>query len=263
MRLAARCCAVKRLPRKILAADMAGPILKPLGFDYVESLLTPVSGASVTVTLSVNALGLVAGGRGLDCTRQVHAGIVSITMAGGEHGEQYDVTLEFISPNGDLTQRVIRVAVIDDAWAMPDGSAGWLGLIDFIQKFGFAETLAATDPDGSGIIDRRFLVNALRDAQAECAANIPPHYAQPLSAVPDILKTALADLTRARLYPRGVPDGVESAARAQRQLLSRIATGAVALPGVAGVAITPAEISDAPIVFHSQGRAYPDGLREY
>jgi phage gp36-like protein len=239
---------------------MAQIILKALAEPLVETLR--VSGLLGGETVDIAPRGLVSGGAELSVQAALVDGGVRLTFESGDHGEHYDVTLRLQS-GADLIERVLTIIVIDDAWAMADGTPGWLSLIGFIDKFGFNETLAATDSDGSGIIDRRFLVNALRDAQAECAANIPAKYAQPLSAVPDILKTALADLARVRLYPRGVPDGLEGLARAQRQLLTRIASEAVALPGVAGLAISTDTISDAPIVFHSGGRAYPDGLADY
>lgn len=239
---------------------MVATILKPLA----DTLQVPMRANDVLglPSVEVTPRGIVAGAAALVVVATLVPAGINLALSGGEDGEQYDLVAR-IETAGDVVERSLRIIVIEADWTMPDGTPGWISLIDFIDKYGFDEVLLATDADGAGMIDRRYLIGKLRDAQAECAANIPPQYGQPLSAVPDILRTAVADLARARLHPREVPDGVDSAARAQRQLLTRIASGAVPLPGVAGVAVESDQTSDAPIEFYSGGQAYPGGLGDY
>jgi len=59
-----------------------------------------------------------------------------------------------------------------------------------------------------------------------------------------------------------MPDGVADSAKVQRRILERIASGSMPLPLPSGTVAEGAE-SDAPIEYHSGGRAYPDGLANY
>ena len=75
--------------------------------------------------------------------------------------------------------------------------------------------------------------------------------------------TAIADLARARLYPRGAPEGVETAAKAATRTLERIASGALQL-GLPAIETPPATApSEAPVMILSGRRAYPDGLVDF
>lgn len=207
--------------------DPASSQLVTLGFA------APATGVG---TVTVQALGLVPGGASLTATSALSAGQVILTLGGGTNGERYDVSVRATLATSDMGERQIHVAAIVPDWTMPDGSAGWLTVTGFVERFGLDETIIATDRDGSRMIDSLYLIGALRDAQAEAEAFVAGRYALPLSAVPGLLQTAVADLARARLYPRGAPEGVTNAAAAQRRILDRIAAGAIPLPGVGGTA---------------------------
>lgn len=234
--------------------DVASPLTHTLGFS--SAVLTIVS-------VVIVAQGLVPGAMPIVAASALVADDVQLTIMGGTDGERYVVTVNVLLDGAVAAARTITFAALQSTWLMPDGSAGWLTIIEFAQKFGLDETIAATDSDGGGLIDRGFLIGALCDAQAECEANVAARYALPMIYVPHILKTAVADLARVRLYPRGVPEGADSAAKSQRDMLRRVASGAINLPGVAGVAIAETGTSDGPIEFHSNGRSYPDGLADY
>ena len=241
---------------------MAAPILK----DSAANVIFPMAFGSIAVSVDsvvIEPQGRVPGSAALTSSHMVSAGLVTLTLIGGSDGERYDVSVRVNHAGGGSSERRITVAVFDAAWAMEDGSPGWLTLTEFIAKLGLEETVTATDPDGSGVIDRIFLIGALRDAQAECEANVASRYALPLIHIPSMLKTAVADLARVRLYPRGLPDGADAAARAARANLTRIGSGAMNLPGVGGVAVEQVNNSADGISFTSGGRAYPGGLAEY
>lgn len=193
----------------------------------------------------------LAGGAGVD-----------LTFSGGTDGERYLVdVIAALGANSDTT-RQIEIAVVDPLWTMPGGGEAWLDVIEFVERMGLDEAVTATDDSGSGTIGRAYLIGALRDAQAEAEAQIAARYALPLATVPGVLKTCVADLARARLYRRDVPDAVAASAKAAGRLLERIAEGKTPLPLPAGVS-APSAASDAPIAFASGGRTYPDGLAGY
>jgi phage gp36-like protein len=241
---------------------MAAPILKDVASPL--SQLLAFASAVVTITNVVTVpLGLVPGAMPVTVVSAIEGGAVRLTITGGTDGERYTITVNALLAGAVPAARSIIVAPLDALWTMPDGSAGWLTIVEFAQKFGLDETIAATDSDGSGVIDRAFLVGALADAQAECEANVAARYALPMIYVPHILKTALADLARVRLYPRGIPETADTAAKAQRDLLKRVASGAINLPGVAGVDVPVSVTTSDPIEFYSGGRTYADGLADY
>jgi phage gp36-like protein len=188
---------------------------------------------------------------------------VSLSVAGGTDGEIYDVNVTAALTGGGMGDRTFAMAVITRAWAMPDGTTGWLDVHEFIQRLGLDDTIAATDRNGSGGIDLSYLTGALIDAQAECEVFLAARYALPLSAVPSMLKAAVYDIARSRLYPRGLPEGVAEAAKASRSNLARISKGDAMLPGVAGVQADPATTTSDPILGFASDRTYPDNLVDY
>lgn len=229
--------------------DLVSPLQVVLNFDGA------VTGVAAVL---VQPQGLVLGGAPLTAASSFSGNAVTLTLTGGAEGERYTLTPRVHLGATDAEQE-LAVAVLAKAWAMPDGSAAWLDIHEFVNRFGFDETLSATD-NGDGLIDRAFLVAKLQDAQAEAEANIAARYALPLATVPGIIKTAISDLARARLYRRGVPDEVAENAKMQRRLLERIASGALPLPLYSGEAAESAT-GDAPILFHTSSAA--SGLEGY
>ena len=188
------------------------------------------------------------------------AGKINVTLSGGSDGERYDVSVRGSDAGGAVTERMIVVAALDPAWTMADASTGWLSIIEFVERFGLDEAVRASDADGSGVIDRRYLIGALRDAQAEIQIKLAARYALPLSAIPDAIKTAMADLAAVRLYRHQIPESIADAAKVARATLNRIADGKDVLPGVAGIAVDQASGSSDPVLYYSAGttnRAVP------
>lgn len=223
--------------------------------------LQPAFGGIATVVQDVVTERRGAPGGTLIATAHVETGAVIVVASGGADGERYLITVRAELADGQIEEQELDLAIVDGAWAMPDGGAPYLSIADFVARFGFDETVRMTDGEGAGRIDRDLLVNALADAQAVADAYLSVRYAVPLASVPPIVAMAVADLARARLYPRGAPEGIADAAKLAEQRLKSIQTGAMSL-GLP-VADTPAVAEEAPIVFMPGKRAYPDGLECY
>ncbi len=237
------------------------PIIK----QPAETLRLPlefggVSTISALVSVNAVARGLVPGAPALTVTPSLFAGALTLVIAGGGDGERYLVTAIVDDAGGARAEQEVEVAVIDLLWAMPDGGAPMLTIAEFVARFGLDEVVRMTDAAGDGRIGKDFLVSALTDAQAQVEAHLAGRYALPISPVPVIVKMLIADLARGRLYPSGMPDGIETQVKAAMRTLERIASGAIGL----GTAVPEAPVSgDGSPMHFSGGRAYPDNLKGY
>lgn len=216
------------------------------------------------VDMTGMARGLVVGATpiGLPGAAASGGGLL-VDVAGGTDGERYLVTVRARDALGDVHEAEIEVVVVDATWVMPDGGTAYLSIAEFVENFGLAETVLMTDGDGSGRIDRTLLIGALRAAQGIADANLAARYAVPIAVVPATIKTAIADIARARLYPRGAPEGVAGQAKEAVRLLERIASGALPLALPLGEAPAVAAPTETPILISTRGRrAYPNGLSD-
>lgn len=228
-----------------------------------ETLHRPLTfGGVLTVSAlhSVDAIarGLVVGSAPIDVTPTLFNGAVTLAIGGGTDGERYLITAIADDADGQRAESELEVLVVDAAWVMPDGGAPWLTIGEFVDRVGLPEVIAATDGVGDGRIDRALLVGALVAAQSVAAAHIAGRFTVS-GAAPEILKMIVADLARARLYPKGAPDGVTQAAKDAQRMLERIQSGAMPL----GDAAIPAAPSDNPVLISPGIRQYPNGLAGY
>lgn len=215
---------------------------------------------SSIVGVSATSRGLVVGSAALVAVGELVAGMMFVNMAGGTDGEAYLVTAKAEDADGQELEAEIELTVIDGAWTMPDGGDGYLSIKEFVDRFGLDEVVRMTDTTGADRIDRAYLVNALTDVQALADAWISNRYTVPLADPPALVKLIIADLARARLYPRGAPDGVADNAKAAQRQLEKIGSGSLPLPGLDVTAEAP---SSAPIAVSPGTRRYPDGLEDY
>lgn len=223
----------------------------------------PIDGAAAIVTIidvAAVSRGLVAGSEPLTVAGSLTAGALFVHLSGGTDGESYLITAQVEDANDEVREAELELTVIDGTWAKPDGGAGWLSIGEFVENFGLAEVVRMTDADGSGRIDRALLVKNLAAAQAVAEAYVSAAYSLPLDQVPEILKLAVADMARARLYPNGAPDGVGDAAKAAVRLLDQISKRQLPLPAAAPIAEAP---SSSLILISPGERRYPDRLRDY
>ncbi len=230
-----------------------------------EEVRQRVHFAGLVAVVAVSAVEVT--GRGavtgpvLEASATVAAGLVDVILSGGSDGDQYLVTVRAEGDNGQIAEAELEVAVVDATWTMPDGGAPYLTISEFVKRFGLSESVRMTDGVGDGRIDRDYLVSALVDAQGIVEAHIADRYALPLSTVPQVIKTWIGDMARARLYPGGAPEGVEKASAQAVRMLEHIRDGKMTLPG--GSSLQEASTSDSPILHHSGGRTYPDNLRGF
>lgn len=229
-------------------------VLKP-------QLAFPASAVLVQL-LGVNSAsrGLVAGSAALGAIGAIVGGVFSLTLTGGTDGERYLVTGRAATDAGEELEAELDVVVIEGRWTTPDGGVPYLSVTEFVGRFGVEEAVRMTDVAGDGRIDREMLVAALADAQATVDVHVAAKYAVPLSTVPAAVKTAVADIARARLYPRGAPEGVADNAKAAVRLLERISEGKLPLPVDTPIAASP---SAAPVAVAPGTRQYADGLKDY
>jgi phage gp36-like protein len=222
----------------------------------------PIAGAAAIVAIEeVSAAGraLVEGSAALTVAGSLTAGMLFIDMAGGTDGERYLVTARVEDAAGEIREGELEVAVVEATWVMPDGGAPWLSIGEFVARHGLEEVVRMTD-DGSGRIDRTLLVSALSAVQAVAEVHVGARFALPLATVPEIVKVAIGDMARGRLYPRGAPEGVAEAAKAGLRILEQIGKGQLPLPALAPVAEAP---SASPILISGGSRQYPSGIPDY
>ena len=238
---------------KSLIKQPAETIHEPMTFGGV---------ATISALISVGAVsrGLVAGSAALTVTTVLFADALTLEISGGTDGELYLITAIADDDDDQRREEEVEVSVIDYSWAMPDGGAPMLSIADFVAMFTLEEVVRITDHLGNGRIGKDLLVGALVAAQAQVEAHISARYQLPLSTVPELIRTAIADIARARLYTGEAPKGVGDQAKAALRTLERIQSGAMPLPGAPPAA---AATSETPILFHSGGRAYPDGLADF
>lgn len=231
-----------------------------------ETLLPTASFATTApiaavVDVAVAARGLVPGAPALTATAAIVAGSATVEIAGGGDGERYVVTIRVRDAEDQELESELDVAVVEASWALPDGGAPYLSIVEFVKKFGFDEVVRMTDESGTGRIDRDLLVGALGDAQAIVEGYLASRYALPLTTVPALVSLAIADIARARLYPRGAPDGVAANATSAEKRMQSVQAGTTPLP-VTGTS-PPEATTSAPVVFVAGRRRYPDGLEGY
>lgn len=223
--------------------------------------LSPIAAVLAT---TVTARGLVPGAAALIAQASLAAGLATLSLSGGGDGERYLVTIRVRDTQAAELESEIEVAVVEASWSLPDGGVPYLSITDFVKRFTLEEVVRMTDATGAGRIDRELLTGALADAQAIADFHIGARYQVPLATVPPIVATAIGDIARARLYPRGAPEGVADAAKAATRLLERVQSGAAPLAGLpSGTSPTVEASSEAPVMFVAGRRAYPDGLQDY
>lgn len=229
--------------------------------EAIKAALPFDGGAVVSALLDVvvAARGLVPAATPLQAVGTLFAGAVHLDISAGDDGERYLVTGRAEMADGATREAEVEIVVIDAAWTMPDGGAPMLTIDEFVLRFGLPEVVTMTD-DGTGRIDRDYLVGKLTDAQALTEAHLAGRYALPLAAPSLLVKMIIADLACARLYRGAMPDGVESAAKVAMRNLERIQSGQLLIAAAGALPEAPAID---PVVVTPGDRAYPDKLAGY
>lgn len=207
--------------------------------------------------VTVTARGLVTGAAALTAVPTLAGGAVSLSIAGGSDGERYLVAVRAQDAAGASEEAELDIAVIDGAWAMPDGGTAYLTIAEFVDRVGLPEVISLTDGTGEGRIDRAMLVKKLIDAQSIVDSHLAGRYLVPLTNPPLIVQKYVTDLALAALYPGGAPDGVAEERKQTLRALERIQAGTATIPAETPPA--PA-VNEQPVLISPGQRAYPDGL---
>ncbi|MBA4779159.1 phage protein Gp36 family protein [Blastomonas sp.] len=221
-----------------------------------ETLVEDLGLAQAIVSVTSEARGLVSGSASLDLDDAIVAGRASLSIGGGSDGELYLITALLDTIGGDRDAQ-IELAVLDGSWTMPGGGAPMLSIEAFVDRFGLDEIILLTDA-GDGRIDRKMLIGALSDAQAQAEAYLADRYTLPLATVPQLVEMAIADIAHARLYRREVPKNVEDAQRIAMRNLEAIGSGKIKL----GIPLAPSTSSD-PVLIAPGRPVYGDRLKGY
>lgn len=179
-----------------------------------------------------------------------------VQLDGGTDGESYLVTVRIVDAAGQHAELDAEFLCADLAWIAPDGTTPYLTIAEMVAAFGYEELVRLTDELGTRRIDKARLVGAIMAAQAEADGYLASRYTVPLTApIPLLVKTAVRDRARFKLYNQEAPEGVKTAAADALRTLRDLATGTMKL----AQAETPAATSSDPVMWHSGGRTYPPG----
>jgi phage gp36-like protein len=236
---------------KQLAEDLAwewdlGTKLGSEAIQSVESVAIAARGRVPAV------LPLVVGDQGF-------AGqLVRTRLDDGTDGESYLVTVRVATASGQRAEVEAEFVVVDLSWIYADGATPYLSVREFVEWTGYEEAVRLTDELGIGRVDKPRLVAAIEDAQAVADGWLAARYAVPIAApVPRLVKSAVLDLARRRLYRLEPPDGVKTAAAEALATLKAIGSGVMKLPQAEEPAAAPTAAD--PVRFSGAARTYTDG----
>lgn len=231
-------------------------------FDFTARLGATGTIASIAAA-TVTARGLIAVVAPLSIGAQAIQGAkVRLRLEGGTDGELYLVTVRITDTGGQTHELDAEFSVLDLTWIVPDLTTPYAGITDFVARFGIAEALNLADEAGTGRIDKVRIAGALTDAQAVADGFLASRYSVPYTADWPLLKMAVLDHARFRLYPQEAPPAVKAASDQAMATFRAMGSGAVRPPTASVPEAAPAT-SD-PVLFVSGGRRMTDAtLADY
>jgi phage gp36-like protein len=185
----------------------------------------PIGGTPVSVPRGAGANLAVDGGPTVGQTS------VIVKWTGGVDGESYLTTVKMADTAGNEHERDGEIFVVEKAFTLPEGiTSRYLTADEYVERYGFAETVRITDEDKTGTVDKAKLETALKDVTDEADAYIGTRYTTPLVATPRVVKSIVGALVRERLHKSRPTPEVTAAAERARQQLRDIASGRMTLP---------------------------------
>lgn len=160
---------------------------------------------------------------------------VLVKWQGGVDGESYDTTVKVTDSAGDEHEIDGEIFVTESGFTLPKNLLSrYLTAEEYVNRYGYAETVRLTDEDKTGKVDGPKIEAALKDAADLADAYIGRRYDTPLVSTPRVVSTIVGALAREILHrARPLPEVVAAADRA-RQQLKDISSGAMILPVEAG-----------------------------
>lgn len=181
-----------------------------------------------------------------------------VRLDDGTDGETYLVTVRVADAAGQKYELDGEFLCIDTGYIAPDGITPYLSIAEFVEEVGYEELVRLTDELNTGRIDKARLIAAIDAAQAVADGYLAGRYSVPIAApIPRIVKSAVLDLARRRLYRLEPPDGIKTAAADAMANLKAIAKGDMKLPQAQEPAASPTAAS--PVLVATSGRVYPAG----
>lgn len=198
------------------------PFVNDLGSETIAEILGVI----------VNPRGLITEVAPLSVDQEDHDDQnVRLLLSGGTDGETYLVTARVRDGAGQEHEADGEIDIIDLSFTLPDAApTPYLTAADYVKRFGKHETVRLTDERRLGRIDAGVLGAALADASAYAEAVLVSRYALPLTDVPPLLATIVADLARERLHGDKPTEAVAERANRARSDLRDIARGILRLP---------------------------------
>jgi phage gp36-like protein len=178
------------------------PIIKQPAEEIVIELrfAAQLAALATLVSVSVTPRGWAAGALLIVTGQQIVGTSVLVKVAGGVDGEAYLVSAR-ASGDGQTLEAEADVYVVELGFTLPDGTHPYCSPRDYIDRYGYEETVRVTDAAQSGKIDKRRLFAAMADAQAEIDSYVSVRYALPLTVpVPPLITTMMHILTRGYLH---------------------------------------------------------------
>lgn len=223
--------AIKQPSEKVtFAYDFSDSLSSEPGAPTLAGM--PVDGTPVSVPRGTGA-NLVQSGAAI-----VQDSTVLVTWDGGAAGESYLTTVKMLDTAGNKHERDGEIFNFEQGFTLPTGiESRYLTADEYVDRYGFAETVRITDEDQTRTVDKRKLEAAIKDATEIADAYIGTRYTTPLVDTPRIVKSIIGALARELLHKsRPTPEVVAAADRARGQLKD-IAAGRMTLPVEQGDAV--------------------------
>lgn len=166
-----------------------------------------------------------------------------IGWSGGVDGVEYRTTVRVRDTANNEHELDGSIFVSDTKFVLPLGvTSTYLTGEEYVDRFGYEETVRLTDETRSGTIDGPAIMAALADASQLADSYVAVRYNLPLPIpVPEVLKQVVADLARERLHKTKPTPMVTANADRARSTLRDIAGGRATL-----VLDTGAEVESPP-----------------
>ena len=157
---------------------------------------------------------------------------VKFTLEGGTNGEEYLITIKIIDSSGEKFESEMVLRVQDLNWSVPEGSGHiYLNPREYVQKFGYSETVLLCDLYDLNRIDTAKILMALQEAAALVDGYISAQYLVPLAPVPALITAITGNIARHILHVENIPESVGANYNQALKKLKDIASGILKISG--------------------------------
>jgi len=202
--------AEKRVYTYDFAALLAG--------QTIQSIVSATSAAREGVTTLTNLAQLFTATK------------VQVTWGGGTDGIAYRTTVIAKDASNQEHELDGEIFVSATTFVLPVGiTSVYLEGKEYVDRFGYEETVRVTDELKRGTIDGAALMAAIADAQQFAEGYLAVRYTLPIARPPELLKAIVADLARERLHKTRPTQTVTANGDRARALLKDLSAGRATL----------------------------------